>query len=125
MDHRIEQSFASDVFDVSTTQIPISILFVNAGVLFDGASSPVSILKNEYCKTGNTDRENFFREVTGNRESDYARSTKLMVILKMTVSWIIFSLLHCVKRVQIRSFFWSVFGHFSRSVSDNLMTFSI
>ena len=24
--------------------------------------------------------------------------------------------LHCVKSVQIRSFFWSVFGHFSRSV---------
>ena len=22
---------------------------------------------------------------------------------------------HCVKKVQIRSFFWSVFGHFSRN----------
>ena len=32
-------------FDVPTTQMPIPLLFVSAGVLFDGAFFPVSILK--------------------------------------------------------------------------------
>ena len=28
---------------------------------------------------------------------------------------------HCMKSVQIRSYFWSVFGHFSRSVGQNVI----
>ena len=32
---------------------------------------------------------------------------------------IYFSTIHCVKSIQIRSFFWSVFGHFSHSDYEN------
>ena len=29
-------------------------------------------------------------------------------------------ILHCVQSVQIRSFFWSLFGHFSRIINNNI-----
>ena len=32
---------------------------------------------------------------------------------------------HCVISVQIQSFFWSVFGHFSRSVSGGLLVLEL
>ena len=35
---------------------------------------------------------------------------------KKTFSFFEHFILHCVKSIQIRGFFWSVLGHFSRSV---------